>query len=137
MLDEIASSIGAKGNPWTGDTHLPGGDFPIGGMNDNVQKLRGEYPFLDQVYLSRLMRTYGTRTRTLLQGMKEKKQLGEHFGGQLFQKEVEYLIDNEWARSEEDILFRRTKQGIKFSPEQTAYLAKFVQHYVKSKMSKS
>jgi glycerol-3-phosphate dehydrogenase len=136
MLDEIAALIGKKGNPWTADTYLPGGDFPVGGMGNEVQRLLEENPFLDKVYLSRLMRTYGTRTHLLLQGVQEKNQLGEHFGGQLFQKEVEYLIDHEWACSEEDILFRRTKQGIKFNPKQTAHLTKFVQQYVDTKLSK-
>lgn len=130
MLDEVASLIGKKGNPWTADTYLPGGDFPIGGMSNEVQKLLEEYPFLDNAYLSRLVRTYGTRTHLLLKGVNKKEQMGEHFGGQLFQKEVEYLIDHEWAYSEEDILFRRTKQGIKFDSKQTAHLAKFVQNYV-------
>jgi glycerol-3-phosphate dehydrogenase len=136
MLDEIAALIGKKGNPWTADTYLPGGDFAVGGMDNEVQKLLEEYPFLDKTYLSRLMRTYGTRTHLLLQGVQEKNQLGEHFGGQLFQKEVEYLIDHEWACSEEDILFRRTKQGIKFNPKQTAHLSIFVQQYVDTKLSK-
>jgi len=136
MLEKIASLIGKKGKQWTADTHLPGGDFAVGKMGWEVEKLHNNYPFLDKTYLARLMRTYGTCSHLLLEGVKEKSQLGEHFGGQLFQREVEYLIDHEWACSGEDILFRRTKQGIQFNAQQTRQLARFVQHYVEAKSGK-
>ncbi len=130
MLVEIGSMIGKRGKPWTGDTHLPGGDFATDGMETEIGKLENTFDFLDTAYLSRLVRTYGTRTNRILADVKNITDLGENFGYRLYQKEVEYLIKHEWALSMEDILFRRTKLGIKFSGNQKKKLAQFVSDFL-------
>ncbi len=127
VLAEIGSQIGEKGAPWTRDSCLPGGDFPVGSVETEVRQLEDRFPFLDSKYLSRLSKTYGTLSGNLLDGVSRKEHLGEHFGADLYQKEVEYLVTNEWAYSAEDILFRRTKLGINLSEKQKSKLSAFLQ----------
>jgi glycerol-3-phosphate dehydrogenase len=103
-------------NPWTGDVALPGGDLaqPI---ETYAARLGDRYPFLPPPELARLARTYGTRAERLLGGAARAADLGEKFGAMLTAREVDYLISEEWARTAEDILFRRTKLGFQVSPE--------------------
>ncbi len=126
MLVEIGSLIGKKGEPWTKNSHLPGGDFATDGLDAEIAKLERDFPFLKPEYLSRLVRTHGTSASIVLDGATKITELGEDFGHGLYQNEVEYLIEHEWARSAEDILFRRTKLGIRFSDSQIKNLAQFV-----------
>jgi len=65
--------------------------------------------------LHRLARTYGTRVERLLEGVRSSVDLGEDFGAGLYAREVDYLVANEWARTAKDILFRRTKLGLRVS----------------------
>ncbi|MFK5979049.1 MAG: glycerol-3-phosphate dehydrogenase [Rhizobiaceae bacterium] len=125
MMVDIASNIKERGAPWTKETHLPGGDCEVNSLEQETAKLKGKYPFLEAEHASRLIRTYGTRAAIVLGDASDIADLGTCFGGDLYRREVEYLKKHEWARSAEDVLFRRTKLGIKFSKKQTAKLAKF------------
>jgi len=107
------------------DEHLGAGEF-LNTFKDILISNADEFPFLDTVYLSRLIRTYGTRARTILDDVSQKRDLGEDFGNHLYRREVEYLIKYELANCAEDILFRRTKLGIKFSEKQKDRLAGFM-----------
>jgi glycerol-3-phosphate dehydrogenase len=72
---------------------------------------------------------HGTLTRTVLGGARTLADLGQDFGGSLFQREVDYLVQNEWATDVEDILWRRTKTGLAMTPAQRAAFAKrFITH---------
>lgn len=124
MMVDIASVIKECGAPWTKETHLPGGDFAVNGLEQEATKLKSKYPFLETEHAARLVRTYGTCATTMLGEAAEVADLGTCFGGDLYQLEVEYLKKYEWARSAEDVLFRRTKLGIKFTKKQTTKLAK-------------
>lgn len=112
-----------KGGDWTGTAPLPGGDFPMTGADALIADLAQRYPFLAPGVAERLIRLYGTRAATFLKDAASPADLGEDFGHGLTAAEVDYLVDHEWARSAEDVLWRRTKLGLRFSPEQTARLA--------------
>jgi glycerol-3-phosphate dehydrogenase len=103
---------------WTGDAALPGGDFTIGG----VDALRGEvktcYPWLADKQIARMVQAYGTRIFTILGTAKSADDLGHHFGAGLHEAEVRYLRDIEFARTSDDILWRRSKLGLKMSEQQ-------------------
>ena len=99
--------------PWTRGATLPGGDFPAEDFDALVEDLAKAYPSLERKLLRRLARAYGTLTRELLGDATDTASLGQHFGDTLFEAEVVYLIRNEWARSAEDILWRRSKLGLK------------------------
>ena len=130
MMGQIGSIIGKKGEPWTKDAHLPGGEFAPDGIEAEIDKLVEKYPFLKREYLSRLVTTYGTRSGILLDGVSGKQDLGEYFAHGLYQKEVEYLITHEWTREIEDVLFRRTKLGIRFNEKQKNKLTKFLDEFL-------
>jgi glycerol-3-phosphate dehydrogenase len=113
---------------WTGDAPLPGGDFARDGFAALVAELRREWPFLPPALARRLARAYGTRARTILAGAGTAADLGPVFGADLTGREVDYLVREEWARDPDDILWRRSKLGLRFSPEQTAALAAYLGH---------
>ncbi|MDP1601719.1 MAG: glycerol-3-phosphate dehydrogenase [Legionella sp.] len=89
------------------------------------------YYWLDESILKRLLETYGTNTEALLDGCKKISDLGLHFGNGLYQREVDYLLQEEWATTCEDILWRRTKLGLYFTAESSGQLAEYL---IKNKM---
>jgi glycerol-3-phosphate dehydrogenase len=115
--------------PWTAQVPLPGGDFPRTGLGVLTATLQGEYPFLAPAHTARLARSYGTRARLVLADAKTAEDLGRVFGADLTLREVEYLRNKEWARSAEDILWRRSKLGLFFSPPQKAALMQHLEDH--------
>jgi glycerol-3-phosphate dehydrogenase len=126
MLEKIEGFLGKRGKPWTANASLPGGDFPATGFDAQVAKLKSAYPFLDQRLARRLTRLYGTRAQMLLGLAKSNADLGRNFGADLYEAEVRYLCENEWALTAEDVLWRRTKRGLHFSREQVSALDEFM-----------
>ena len=126
MLEKIEALLGKKGKPWTAGAALPGGDFPANGFDAQVKKLKDEYPFLDFAHARRLVRLYGTRAKTFLGLAKSNADLGKNFGADLYEAEVRYLAENEWAVTAEDVLWRRTKRGLRLTKEQAAALEEFM-----------
>lgn len=122
VLSEIGRHIGGRGAPWTAGAPLPGGDFPVDGFDALVGKLRDGRPFLKPTHAGRLARLYGTRAQAMLEGVVAPENLGICFGDDLHEVEVEYLIRNEWAATAEDVLWRRTKRGLKLKAEEAARL---------------
>lgn len=110
----------------TAQKPLPGGD--LGGLNfhDYLQRMQKQYHFLDAAFVRRLVLAYGAQIKQVLQGVNKPEDLGQHFGGTLYAKEVRYLMDNEWASSVDDILWRRTKQGLHLNVDQQHALATHV-----------
>ncbi|MGG7518367.1 glycerol-3-phosphate dehydrogenase [Allorhizobium undicola] len=125
-LEKIGESIGIKGAPWTGGSHLPGGEFAATGYESEVGRLKGAFPFLSERHAKRLVRCYGTLAHTMLGSARSENELGQHFGGTLYQAEVDWLIAREWATTAEDILWRRTKQGLFLSREEAKGLEDYM-----------
>lgn len=114
VLERVEAQIGARGKPWTGNAPLPGGDFSeLGAL---VAMLRNKWPFLREATARRYARSYGTRAGKFLRNAQRMTDLGRDFGEGLTEAEVNYLIDEEWARSGEDILWRRSKLGLRVKP---------------------
>jgi glycerol-3-phosphate dehydrogenase len=126
MLDRIEQHLGKRGKPWTAGAVLPGGDFAPTGFEAEVARLKAAYPFLDAAHARRLTRLYGTRAHTLLGLASSQADLGRNFGADLFEAELRYLMQQEWARSAEDVLWRRTKRGLRLSREQAAALDQYM-----------
>jgi glycerol-3-phosphate dehydrogenase len=114
------------GPGWTRDKALPGGDFPMDKAGSLAASFLADYPFLPEPVIRRLVRSYGTRARTWLGNATSLADLGEYFGHGLYAREVDYLIGSEWARSGDDILWRRTKLGLRFAPDEIAALERHV-----------
>jgi len=126
MMEKIEGFLGRKGAPWTASAALPGGDFPPDGFNMEVDRLKSSFPFLDLAHARRLVRLYGTRAKVVLGLASSAADLGRNFGADLFEAEVRYLVDHEWACTAEDILWRRTKRGLRLSREQAGRLEEFM-----------
>jgi glycerol-3-phosphate dehydrogenase len=126
VVEKIEDAIGKRGEPWTRGATLPGGDFPIGGFSDLVGDLIRDYPFLTEPHAHRLIRQYGTRARRFLGEATSLADLGKHFGDTLYAAEVAYLIENEWAVNADDVLWRRSKLGLKFDDAATRALEDWI-----------
>lgn len=114
---------------WTANESLPGGNLHGRPLDTFTQDLLNQYPQIDQDLLSRYAHLYGSHTYDVLQSAQETNDLGQLFGADCYQREIDYLVEHEWAYSTDDILWRRTKLGLRFSTEQTQSL----QHYLESK----
>ncbi|MEH6457614.1 MAG: glycerol-3-phosphate dehydrogenase [Cocleimonas sp.] len=118
MMEIVDDLLGKENNHWTEHAHLPGGDFRI----EDKQKLHGlfkrDYGFLPRGVITRLLRNYGSKTALILGKADSEVDLGINFGHGLYQSEVEYLIENEFAIHVDDILLRRSKLGLRFNQEQ-------------------
>ena len=112
---------GAKAREgWTAKASLPGGDMKVSAISTLIAQLQRDYPFLSPPHASRLAHAYGTRAAKVLGNAKSVADLGQSFGATLTEREIKYLIANEWACSAEDIVWRRSKLGLCLSPEQIA-----------------
>lgn len=125
-LGKIGDAIGSKGKPWTAGSSLPGGAFAATGYESEVAKLKGRYLFLVDRHARRLVRLYGTHASTLLGKVAGTADLGHNFGDDLYECEVRWLIEMEWAQHADDVLWRRTKKGLHLSKEQAAELQTFI-----------
>jgi glycerol-3-phosphate dehydrogenase len=114
------------GPAWTRDSRLPGGEFPWDGIERLVAETRRARPFLSEAHARRLVRAYGTRLDRVLGPARSPEDLGPWLGADLTGAEVRYLMEREWAQTEDDVLWRRTKLGLRFSPDERERLAKFM-----------
>lgn len=123
-VDTLKPYFKAAGPCISDSKPLPGGDFTD--QHSLWQQLCLHYPFVDQAVLKRFVRSYGTLSYTLLAGVTEPAQLGRHFGHGLYQREVDYLCSEEFAQSAEDILWRRSKLGLRLSATEQAAVADYL-----------
>ena len=107
---------------WTGHAPLPGGDLDVSAIPALTAELLRDYPFLSSFHANRLAHAYGTRAVKILGHAKSMDDLGQLFGASLTEAEVKYLISEEWACTAEDIVWRRSKLGLRLTPQETAAL---------------
>ena len=125
-LAKLAKHFQGMSKGWTGDASLPGGDFPVDGFDQLVARLKVDYPFLDQRWATRMARQYGTEAWAIFAAAKSSDDLGIDFGSNVTAREIDWAIHNEWVCSADDYLWRRTKRGLHFSPEQTGKLDAYI-----------
>ena len=112
--------------PWTSGSKLPGGDFAPDGFYPLVAEAIGRWPFLSEPHARRLVRAYGRRVERILGDAQSMQDLGACFAGNLTAAEVRYLVENEWAQTVDDVLWRRSKLGLKATPEECSALEQFI-----------
>jgi glycerol-3-phosphate dehydrogenase len=112
--------------PWTANSKLPGGDFVYDGVPALIARMRREYPFLTDEQAQRLVRAYGTRVPKVLQAVGPPGDRSMSLGAGLTAAEVRYLMAKEWAETAEDVLWRRSKLGLRFSQAERTALERFV-----------
>ena len=112
--------------PWTAASPLPGGDFGYDGMPALVERTQRRWPFLSAGHARRLTGAYGTRVESILQSAARLDDLGQRFGADLTAAEVRYLMTKEFAQTADDVLWRRSKLGLRLSDAQRAALDRFM-----------
>jgi glycerol-3-phosphate dehydrogenase len=110
---------------WTSTTPLPGGDFRWDAVEERVAQARQAWPFLAEAEAWRLVRAYGTRVERVIGDAKRRDDLAPFFGP-LSAAEVRYLMQHEWARTADDVLWRRSKLGLKVATAEKEALARFM-----------
>jgi glycerol-3-phosphate dehydrogenase len=129
-MERIGPTLGNARGPWTAGVPLPGGDFPVDGAVRLAGELRAAHPFLTDRWAMRLVRAYGTEARAVLGGARTAADLGEDFGATLTEAEVRWLVSREWARDAQDVVWRRTKLGLRMTREQVDRLDAWMRDFV-------
>jgi D-erythritol 1-phosphate dehydrogenase len=125
-LAELQPYFPAMTAPWTHDATLPGGDFPKGGRAAWQAELARRYPELPPALLQEVAHRHGTRATAVLGEARTAADLGDDFGACLTSREIDYLREQEWASTAEDILWRRTKCGLSMTPREHRRVAAYV-----------
>ena len=111
---------------WTEKSPLPGGDLDVSAIAALSEELSRSYPFLTPAHANRLAHAYGTRAAKLLGNAKSMADLGQSFGATLTESEVRYLMSVEWACTAEDVVWRRSKLGLRLSAGEIAAIDNWI-----------
>ncbi|HJP20994.1 MAG TPA: glycerol-3-phosphate dehydrogenase [Alphaproteobacteria bacterium] len=123
VLELLKPHIAMDRTAWTAGQPLPGGDLGATGLEGLCKRLRQGYPWLDEALANRLSRAYGSRAELVLEDARDIADLGQDFGAGLYEREVAYLMAHEWARTADDVLWRRSKLGLRLTQDQCQRLA--------------
>ena len=121
-VDKVAAFLSPSQGSWTAGAPLAGGDFPVRDVARLIGELAAAYPFLTPYTTRRLIRAYGTEATLMLDHAKTAADLGHDFGAGLTEREVRWLMDREFARTAEDVVWRRSKLGLRMTKDQIAAL---------------
>jgi len=108
-LEKLGEAIGVRKPAWTAHAPLPGGDFEAADFDGFFAELRRDFAWMENEALRRLARAYGTRVRRLIGNARSMPDMGADYGAGLTDREIDYLTREEFARSADDILWRRSK----------------------------
>ncbi|EGD58426.1 FAD dependent oxidoreductase [Novosphingobium nitrogenifigens DSM 19370] len=125
-MEKLSAHFPMAGPAWTAGAVLPGGDLPGGDFDAFVAELASERPAFPHYLIRRLARAYGSRAEQILEGARVPGDLGRDFGGGLTEAELVYLYRNEWARTAEDVLWRRSKLGLHTLPQAAPLIDAFL-----------
>jgi glycerol-3-phosphate dehydrogenase len=121
-LDKVFPRMGPD---WTHGATLPGGEIENADYAGFAEKLKAEYPWMPRGLRRHYGRLYGARIAAIVDTASSLDGLGRHFGGDLHEAEVRYLVENEWAMTAEDVLWRRTKHRLHLSEAEQAAFAEW------------
>ena len=125
-MEKIAPFFPGLPDKWTARVPMPGGDFAVTGVADLTRALQAAHPYLSQAHAARLIRAYGTEAMAVLGKATSFGDLGRDFGATLTEAEVNWQMTHEYARHAVDVVWRRTKLGLRLAPEQVASLEVFM-----------
>lgn len=124
-IDRLSERTDTDGAAWTHDAKLPGGDLGAE-FEEFLRQMLARFPFLGRDQAKRMARAYGALMPDILGDAQSLSDLGRDFGAGLSERELRYLIDREWARTPEDVLWRRTKLGLSMTEDEQAELAAYL-----------
>jgi glycerol-3-phosphate dehydrogenase len=125
-LAKLARFLPRMRPAWTAAAALPGGDFPWDGVDQVRGELARRYPFLAEATHHRLVRAYGTLATEMLGDARGLAEMGRCFGASLTEREVDWLIRTEWARNADDVLWRRSKLGLRMTDVEVRAVADYM-----------
>jgi glycerol-3-phosphate dehydrogenase len=140
---EVGEMLGEARRPWTEGAHLPGGDLrewvgapqrPDTDFERLVQTLGQRHPWLPGPLARRLCRAYGARVGELLGSARSLAELGAEVAPGLHENELRFLQREEWAQNADDVLWRRSKLGLHYSPEQRQRVSDWLQQHAETSM---
>ncbi len=117
-MEKISAHLTLDRDKWTAGAALPGGDFPVDGVAALISDLTSRFPFLSGFWAGRLVRAYGSEAAALLGQANSAADLGQDFGATLTEAEVRWLMEREYARTAADVVWRRSKLGLRLSADQ-------------------
>ena len=124
--DRLKPHFPNRRDHWTAGVALPGGNFPVDGVDRLIADLLGHYPFLTQGWAARLIRAYGTEAQLILGDAKSATDLGRDFGATLTEAELRWLMTHEYALTAQDVVWRRSKLGLRLGADQIAAIDSFM-----------
>jgi glycerol-3-phosphate dehydrogenase len=126
-VDKLRGQFPEMPGTWTAGVALPGGDFPVDGVGVLIAEIRAAHPFIEERTARRLVRAYGTDAKAMLGDAENEEDLGENFGAGLTEREVVWLMEREYARTADDVVWRRSKLGLRMSADEIAALDVWMQ----------
>lgn len=126
-MAKLAPFVDEDKGDWTAGVAMPGGDFAVDGVEALIDGLIMDYPFLSDVWAKRLVRAYGTDARVMLGDAGAKSEMGQSFGATMSAREVTWLMTHEFAQSAEDVVWRRSKLGLRMSEAEIKLLDDWMQ----------
>jgi len=123
-VDKLSPYFTGISGKWTANSPLPGGNFSD--ITSFTAEVAEAFPWLPKPLRTRLIRSYGTRIYALLHKVASMDALGENFGADLYEHEVNFLIAHEWAINLDDVIWRRTKRGLYLTEQQVSELQQYL-----------
>ena len=128
-IDKFFPNIGPD---WTSQASLPGGDIVNADFSTFIQSMKDQYAWLPRELVMHWGRHYGTRMSQVVGSARSLEGLGRYFGANLYEAEVRYLVNHEWAMTPDDILTRRTKEGLRFNASQKEAFSQWFKEHITS-----
>ncbi|MDP2499579.1 glycerol-3-phosphate dehydrogenase [Vibrio splendidus] len=135
-LKKLEPHLTNMGAPWTANDTLPGGNFSCS-REQLAKMIHTKYPWASEALLLRYVTQFGTYTWKLLEGANSEADLGSQFSNEahgVYQVEIDYLINEEMAMTDEDILWRRTKLGLYMSESEQQAVTDYLKEKLQSKV---
>jgi glycerol-3-phosphate dehydrogenase len=129
VLDLLEQPLDIAQPAWTESAILPGGNIAEADFDNFLAQCKMKYSWLDQAIVTDYCRNYGTDIETILQSCKKPQDMGEYFGGGLYACEVAFLINHEWAYHSDDILWRRSKKGLRLNQKEVEHLQQWMSEF--------
>ncbi|PSU49773.1 glycerol-3-phosphate dehydrogenase [Photobacterium frigidiphilum] len=124
-MTKLSPFFSNMGPSWTADSYLPGGEANFS-IPQLAKKLQQQHAWLSAFTCERMATNYGNRAVRLLEGVNGEVDMGQHFGEGLYARELDYMIEQEFAQNEIDALWRRSKLGLYLNDEQIAAVAQYI-----------
>jgi glycerol-3-phosphate dehydrogenase len=129
VVNRVIPWFPRKGGPWTDTAVLPGGEMPGHDFALYLAGLARSYDWLPGDHLRGLVRRHGSLTPALLEGARSLNDMGRHFGAGLYERELVWFVEKEWARNGDDVLWRRSKMGLHLDETARATVADWLGGY--------